>query len=85
MRFGLPVMLGELLAGVIIGPACFGIISVTQPLELLAELGIFFAMFYAGMEMDPKELVEHTEGFHGIAEFPFVWQTYEPYAPPLQV
>jgi Kef-type K+ transport system membrane component KefB len=58
-RFGLPVMLGELLAGVIIGPACFGIISVTQPLELLAELGIFFAMFYAGMEMDPKELVEH--------------------------
>ena len=38
VRFGLPVMLGELLAGVIIGPACFGIISVTQPLELLAEL-----------------------------------------------
>ncbi len=58
-RFGLPVMLGELLAGVIIGPACLGVISVTQPLALLAELGIFFAMFYAGMEMDPKELVEH--------------------------
>jgi Kef-type K+ transport system membrane component KefB len=59
MRFGLPVMLGELLAGVILGPACFGIISATKALELLAELGIFFAMFYAGMEMDPKELVEH--------------------------
>jgi Kef-type K+ transport system membrane component KefB len=58
-RFGLPVMLGELLAGVIIGPVCFGIIAATQPLELLAELGIFFAMFYAGMEMDPRELVEH--------------------------
>jgi Kef-type K+ transport system membrane component KefB len=59
VRFGLPVMLGELLAGVIIGPAGFGIIAATQPLELLAELGIFFAMFYAGMEMDPKELMEH--------------------------
>jgi Kef-type K+ transport system membrane component KefB len=59
MRFGLPVMLGELLAGVILGPALFGLIAPTEPLELLAELGIFFAMFYAGMEMDPKELVEH--------------------------
>ncbi len=59
MRFGLPVMLGELLAGVILGPAWLGIISATEPLGLLAELGIFFAMFYAGMEMDPRELMEH--------------------------
>jgi len=59
MRFGLPVMLGELLAGIILGPAWFGIITASQSLELLAELGIFFAMFYAGMEMDPKELMEH--------------------------
>ena len=59
MRFGLPVMLGELLAGVILGPVLFGVVAATEPLELLAELGIFFAMFYAGMEMDPKELVEH--------------------------
>jgi Kef-type K+ transport system membrane component KefB len=59
MRFGLPVMLGELLAGVILGPAWLGIISATEPFGLLAELGIFFAMFYAGMEMDPRELMEH--------------------------
>ena len=31
----------------------------TAQLALLAELGIFFVMFYAGMEMDPKELLEH--------------------------
>ncbi|MBW2107209.1 MAG: cation:proton antiporter [Deltaproteobacteria bacterium] len=59
LRFGLPVMLGELLAGVIIGPAGLGWIRASEPLALLAELGIFFAMFYAGMEMDPKQLVEH--------------------------
>jgi Kef-type K+ transport system membrane component KefB len=58
-RFGLPVVLGELLAGIIIGPPLLGIISTSEPIELLAEFGIFFLMFYAGLEMDPKEAVEH--------------------------
>jgi len=58
-RFGLPVILGELLAGLILGPAFLGIIASTAPLELMAEFGIFFLMFYAGLEMDPEELLEH--------------------------
>ena len=58
-RFGLPVVLGELLAGIILGPPLLGIISASEPIELLAEFGIFFLMFYAGLEMDPKEAVEH--------------------------
>ena len=58
-RFGLPAMLGELLAGVILGPPILGLVSPTAPLELLAELGIFFGMFHTGIEMDPKELLEH--------------------------
>ena len=59
MRLGLPVMIGELLAGVILGPPLLGLITASQSLELMAEFGIFFAMFYAGMEMDPRELLEH--------------------------
>jgi Kef-type K+ transport system membrane component KefB len=55
----LPVVLGELLAGIILGPPLLGIISTSEPIELLAEFGIFFLMFYAGLEMDPKEAVEH--------------------------
>ena len=58
-RFGLPVILGELLAGLILGPSLLGIITTSESLELMAEFGIFFLMFYAGMEMDPKELLEH--------------------------
>ncbi|MFQ5787945.1 MAG: cation:proton antiporter [Thermodesulfobacteriota bacterium] len=58
-RFGLPVVLGELLAGIILGPPLLGIISTSEPVELLAEFGIFFLMFYSGLEMDPKEAVEH--------------------------
>ena len=46
-RFGLPVMLGELMAGLILGPALLDVVHMTEQLELLAELGIFFVMFYA--------------------------------------
>ncbi len=60
-RLGLPVMLGELMAGLILGPALLDVVHMTAQLELLAELGIFFVMFYAGMEMDPKELLEHAK------------------------
>lgn len=58
-RLGLPFVLGELLAGVIIGPPLLGLISPSPGIELLAELGIFFVMFHTGMEMDPRELLEH--------------------------
>lgn len=58
-RFGLPFVLGELLAGIILGPPILGLIGPSPGLELLAELGIFFVMFHTGMEMDPKELLEH--------------------------
>ncbi len=58
-RFGLPVVLGELCAGILLGPPLLGFIGPSPAIELLAELGIFFVMFHTGMEMDPKELLEH--------------------------
>jgi Kef-type K+ transport system membrane component KefB len=57
-RFGLPVMLGELLAGVVLGPPLLGVVTSSASLELIAEWGMFFVMFYTGMEMDPKKLLE---------------------------
>ena len=58
-RLGLPVMLGELLAGVLLGPQVLGIVNTSPGMDMLAELGIFFVMFYTGMELDPRELLEH--------------------------
>ena len=58
-RFGLPFVLGELVAGVLLGPPVLGLIAPSPSIELLAELGIFFVMFHTGMEMNPKELLEH--------------------------
>ena len=59
VRMGLPVMLGQLVTGLVLGPAVLNIIHPSESISFLADLGIFFAMFYAGMEMDPKELLEH--------------------------
>jgi len=59
IRMGLPIMLGQLVTGLLLGPAVLNIVSPSEALTFLADLGIFFAMFYAGMEMDPKELLEH--------------------------
>ncbi len=59
VRLGLPVMLGQLITGLLLGPAMLNIVHPSEAITFLADLGIFFAMFYAGMEMDPKELLEH--------------------------
>jgi len=57
-RFGLPAMLGELLAGILLGPPILGLVAPSHSLELMADMGIFFVMFYSGMEMDARDLFE---------------------------
>jgi len=51
-----PPMLGELLGGFIFGPSVLGIISPDAIIDCLAELGVFFLMFYAGLETNPNSL-----------------------------
>ncbi len=55
-RINQPPMLGELLAGIIFGPSLLGIINPDPMLSVLSELGIFFLMFYAGLETDVSDL-----------------------------
>jgi Kef-type K+ transport system membrane component KefB len=58
-RLNLPRLLGELLAGIIVGPTLLGLVGPSDAISLLSDLGIFFLMFYSGMELDPRELLEH--------------------------
>jgi len=63
-KLGQPLILGELLAGILIGPPVLGLVGEapdaifawTPPLDVLAKLGMFFLMFYAGLITDPKKL-----------------------------
>lgn len=60
-KMKLPILLGELLAGLIFGPALFGVFHDNETIRLLAELGIFFLMLHAGLETNPKDLIHSSK------------------------
>lgn len=51
-KYGIPSVLGELLAGVLLGSSVFGIISPNEVLKVLAEIGIILLLFEVGLETD---------------------------------
>jgi Kef-type K+ transport system membrane component KefB len=55
-KVSIPPVLGELVAGLIVGPPILNLVAYTEGLDILAKLGMFFLMFYAGLETDPKKL-----------------------------
>ena len=59
-RMRIPAVLGEILAGVAIGPSGFGLVTLAGDrgvsLSLLAEIGVLLLLLQVGMEMDLKEL-----------------------------
>ncbi len=61
-RLRLPIVVGEILAGIVIGRSGFGWVTHGEPLlTLLAEFGFVFLMFLAGTEIDFANLkVERT-------------------------
>ena len=56
VKFGAPAVVGEVLAGLILGPSFLGIIHLNETLKLLAELGVILLLFEVGFESDIKKL-----------------------------
>jgi Kef-type K+ transport system membrane component KefB len=56
-RIGQTAVLGELLAGVIIGPGVLGLVHESEALHALAELGVLILLFEVGLESDLGELL----------------------------
>jgi monovalent cation:proton antiporter-2 (CPA2) family protein len=54
--FKLGSVLGYLAAGILIGPACFGLISKVDTTQHVAEFGIVLLMFVIGLELQPSRL-----------------------------
>ncbi|QLD88487.1 cation:proton antiporter [Natronomonas salina] len=55
-RAGYPALMGEILAGIVFGPALLGLLEPSGTIEILAELGVFLLMLYVGMEVDINDL-----------------------------
>ena len=76
VRLGQPALVGELLSGIVLGaviklsPPSFPIMNSLTENEVftaITDLGIFFLMLMAGLEMHPKEIAEKSKGALSIA------------------
>ena len=52
----MPQVVGALVAGLLLGPACFNIVQESEFLDHIAEIGVIVLMFSAGMGTDIQEL-----------------------------
>ncbi len=55
-RVGVPPVVGEILAGILVGPSVLGIVGQDDVLRVLGELGVILLLLEVGMEMDLGEL-----------------------------
>lgn len=57
-RMGIPSVLGELSAGILLGVSGLGLIEVNDVLKVLAEIGILLLLFEIGLDTDIQRLKE---------------------------
>ena len=67
LRIKLPIVLGELLAGMIVGPFALGaffvvdgrqVLHINNEIKILGEIGAIVILFMAGLEMTPREFLK---------------------------
>lgn len=55
-RFGAPAVLGEIVAGIVVGPSLLGLVDGNETLHFLGELGVILLLLEVGLETDLGEL-----------------------------
>jgi Kef-type K+ transport system membrane component KefB len=56
-QMSLPGVLGEILAGVILGPHATGLVTPNETVGSIAEIGAIFLLFTVGLETRPSDLI----------------------------
>ncbi len=58
-RFGQPAVLGELIAGILLGGSVLGIVDASNPvISAMAEIGVVVLLFEIGLETDVRNLIK---------------------------
>lgn len=57
-RFRQPAIVGYILAGVVLGPSGFGLVSNREAVSTLAEFGVLMLLFVVGIELDIRRFVQ---------------------------
>ncbi len=55
-RLRQPAVVGEILAGVVIGPSVLGLVAPSEFVSMLAEIGVIFLLFTVGLETKPSSI-----------------------------
>jgi glutathione-regulated potassium-efflux system protein KefB len=65
-RLQLGAVIGYLIAGVIIGPSCLGLIGDPQSVAHISELGVVLLLFIIGLELSPRRLWTMRKSVFGV-------------------
>ena len=55
-RLGYPSILGELAAGILLGPPLLGLLATDDAVSVIGKLGVILLMLYIGLHLDPSSL-----------------------------
>jgi Kef-type K+ transport system membrane component KefB len=61
-RFGQPSMIGEVLAGILLGPTLLNVVQATDELKFLSNLAVFLLVINAGLEIKVSDVVSSLNG-----------------------
>jgi Kef-type K+ transport system membrane component KefB len=61
-RFKQPAMIGEILAGVVLGPTMLNIMVRNEELKVISELGVFLLVIIAGLEINIRNIANTSRG-----------------------
>jgi len=61
-RFKQPAMIGEIIAGIILGPSLLNLIHRTEEIKVISELGIFLLVIIAGLEINIDDILKSLKG-----------------------
>jgi Kef-type K+ transport system membrane component KefB len=61
-RFKQPAMIGEIIAGIILGPSLLNLIHRTEDIKVISELGIFLLVIIAGLEINIDDILKSLKG-----------------------
>jgi len=55
-RMRQPAVVGEIIAGIIIGPSVLGLVAPSDLISIFAEIGVIFLLFTVGLETKPQDI-----------------------------
>ncbi|HRG65524.1 MAG TPA: cation:proton antiporter, partial [Saprospiraceae bacterium] len=61
-RFKQPAMIGEIIAGIILGPSLLNLIHRTEEIKVISELGVFLLVILAGLEINIDDILKSLRG-----------------------